>query len=65
MFIAGLPQYPVSEAEDTDYTEGEEDSGQTGSEEADTHWAWRLQTPLQCILTLCVCVCVCNSQIQV
>lgn len=46
MFITGLPQYPVPEAEDTDHTEGEEDSGQTGSEEADTHWAWRLQTPL-------------------
>lgn len=37
MFITGLPQYPVPEAEDTDHTEGEEDSGQTGSEEADTH----------------------------
>lgn len=37
MFITGLPQYPVSEAENTDHTEGKEDSGQTGSEEADTH----------------------------
>lgn len=37
MFITGLPQYPVPEAEDADHTEGEEDSGQTGSKEADTH----------------------------
>lgn len=37
LFISGLPQYLVSEAEDTDYTEGEEESGQTGVEEADSH----------------------------
>lgn len=37
VLVSGLPQYLVSEAEDTDYTEGEEDSGQAGVEEADTH----------------------------
>lgn len=27
MFLSGLPQYLVSEAEDTDFSEGEEDCG--------------------------------------
>lgn len=59
LFVAGLPQYFVFEAKDTDHTEGEEDSRQAGVKEADAHWAWRVQTPLQCIpFPICVCVCV-------
>ncbi len=34
---SGLPQYLVPEAEDTDYSEGKEESGETGVEEVDTH----------------------------
>lgn len=56
LLVSGLPQHLVPEAEDAGYSEGEEESAETGVEEAETRWARRVQTPLQCILASSVCV---------
>lgn len=35
--ISGIPQHPLPEAKDSDYSEGKEDYGQIDVKEADVH----------------------------
>lgn len=39
VMLSGLPQHLVSEAQDTDHTEGAEDPGEAGVQAAETHRA--------------------------